>query len=88
MTVKTAISLDDKLLERVDALARETGLSRSRLFALAMSGYLEQYENQRILESLTEVYGDPAAQSRSAENKAFAAAHRSGQLKQLEDDEW
>ena len=83
MTIKTAISLDDVLMERVDALARETGLSRSRLFALAMRGYLERYENQRILESLNEVYGEPSAESLDTEDETRAAAHRARHRRRL-----
>jgi predicted DNA-binding protein len=81
MTVKTAISLDDVLLERVDALARETGLSRSRLFALAMYRYLERYENQRLLETLNEVYGGLPGE----DDQALRTAHRSQHRRQVED---
>ena len=84
MTVKTAISLDDALLKRVDALARETGLSRSRLFALAMSGYLERYENQRMLASLNEVYSDLASDPSVEDEQVLRAARRSRHRRQVE----
>ena len=77
MTVKTAISLDNALMERVDALARASGLSRSRLFSLAMHGYLEQYENQMMLETLNEVYGEPSAEQDTEQEEALRTQRRS-----------
>ena len=38
--VKTAISLDSHLLSEADRTARAMGLSRSRLFSLALDAYL------------------------------------------------
>ena len=56
--MKTAISLDDKLLEEADETAKQIGVSRSRLFSLAMEEYLRQHRNRQILESLNRVYTD------------------------------
>ena len=56
MTVKTAISLEDTLFERVDALARELDISRSHLFALAAQQFIERYENQHLLEATNVAY--------------------------------
>jgi metal-responsive CopG/Arc/MetJ family transcriptional regulator len=39
--MKTAISIDDGLLQEADDTARRLGVSRSRLFALAVSDFLE-----------------------------------------------
>ena len=54
--MKTAISIDDALLQRADETARTMGLSRSRLFALAVGDFLQQRQNQRMLQRLNEVY--------------------------------
>jgi predicted transcriptional regulator len=54
--VKTAISIDEKLLREADETARLMGLSRSRLFALAIGEFLQR-------QRLNEVYAnglDPA----------------------------
>lgn len=56
--VKTAISLQETLLKRIDALARELDMSRSRLFALAAEEYLHRYQNQKLLEALNAAYDD------------------------------
>jgi len=85
MTAKTAISLDDALLERVDVVARETGLSRSKLFSLSMREYLDRYEHRRILEALNEVYGDSTADIATYEDAALAAHHRARHRRRLED---
>jgi len=36
--MKTAISIDDQLLQDADRAAKRMGLSRSRLFSLALQG--------------------------------------------------
>lgn len=40
--MKTAISIDDGLLREADETARMMGLSRSRLFALAVGDFLRR----------------------------------------------
>ena len=58
--MKTAISLDDGLLREADEAARRMGLSRSRLFALAMGGFLERQRKDEMLLRLNKVYGGGA----------------------------
>jgi metal-responsive CopG/Arc/MetJ family transcriptional regulator len=57
-TVKTAISIDEALFERVDAVAHELDIPRSRVFAQAVEAYIQHYENQKLLEALNAAYGD------------------------------
>jgi len=57
-TMKTAISLDDKLLQEADETARQMGLSRSRLFSVALQEYLIQRRQKQVLERLNEAYAD------------------------------
>jgi metal-responsive CopG/Arc/MetJ family transcriptional regulator len=59
-TVKTAISIDDRLLQEADETARALGLSRSRLFALAVSAYLQEQRREQMLARLNEVYANEA----------------------------
>jgi metal-responsive CopG/Arc/MetJ family transcriptional regulator len=54
--MKTAISLDDGLLREVDEAARAMGLSRSRIFALAVLDFLEKQRQEQMLLRLNEVY--------------------------------
>ena len=54
--MKTAVSIDDGLLREADEMARQLGVSRSRLFALAVRDFLQQRRQQNILRQLNEVY--------------------------------
>jgi len=56
--MKTAISLDDDLLHEADKTARQMGLSRSRLFALALQNYLTERRREKMLEQLNQAYAD------------------------------
>jgi len=60
--MKTAISVDDRLLSEADQTAREMGLSRSRLIAVALEAYLRRRRQEDTVARLNEVYGeaDPA----------------------------
>lgn len=55
-TMKTAISIDDGLLHEADETARLMGLSRSRLFALAVVDFLKRQRDEQMLARLNEVY--------------------------------
>ena len=57
MTAKTAISLDEELLKKVDALAGELHLSRSGVFAEAVHEYLMRHENHLLFEAINDTYG-------------------------------
>jgi hypothetical protein len=56
--MKTAISIDGELLQEADETARIMGLSRSRLFALALGDFLQQRRREQMLLRLNEVYAD------------------------------
>ena len=50
--MKTAISVADQLLEEADKAATEIGVSRSKLFSIAMEAYLRQIRHKEITEQL------------------------------------
>ncbi len=54
--MKTAISIDDGLLQEADETARLMGLSRSRLFAMAVGDFLQRQRQEQMLLRLNEVY--------------------------------
>jgi predicted transcriptional regulator len=54
--MKTAISIDDGLLHEADETARRMGVSRSRLFALAVGDFMERQRREKMLAQLNEVY--------------------------------
>lgn len=56
--MKTAISIDDGLLHEVDETARRMGLSRSRLFALAVGDFLQRERREQMLHRLNEIYAN------------------------------
>lgn len=56
--MKTAISIDDGLLQEADKTARLMGLSRSRLFARAVSDFLQRQRQEQMLLRLNEVYAN------------------------------
>jgi len=74
--VKTAISLDTNLLKEADQTARALGLSRSRLFSLALEDYLRQRRQQQILEQLNQTYSDHP-NPKATTNKNMKAKFRS-----------
>jgi len=54
--MKTAISIEDGLLREADQTASLMGLSRSRLFAVAVGDFLERHRKEQMLLRLNEVY--------------------------------
>ncbi len=73
--VKTAISLDEKLFNRVNKLSKEMHVSRSRLFTLAVKDYLKKQENREILAQLNKAYGDQAAEEEVEIMKSMRVRH-------------
>lgn len=59
--MKTAIPLEDDLLLQPDRTAREMGVSRSRLFSIALQAYLRKRRNAEIVDRLKKVYADAPA---------------------------
>lgn len=56
--VKTAISIPDELFAAGDRLARRLGVSRSELYARALSRYLAGADDTEVTAALDDVYGD------------------------------
>jgi predicted transcriptional regulator len=75
--MKTAISLDSDLLQRADQTARAMGLTRSRLFSLAIEDYLRRRQQQNMIEQLNQVYSDEAQPTEARTAKRMKAKFRS-----------
>ena len=56
--IKTAISLEEELFNKVKKLAKDMNLSRSKLFTLAVKDFLQKQENKKILAQLNSAYSD------------------------------
>jgi metal-responsive CopG/Arc/MetJ family transcriptional regulator len=83
--VKTAISIQDSLFKQVEELARQMRVSRSQLFAMAMEAFLQQYENQQLVERLNQAYSDKP----DAAEQAYLAQMKHKYRQRLEvDEQW
>lgn len=82
--VKTAISLEKPLLKQVDLTAQEMGISRSRLFVLAVEEFLKRQENQRLIDAINKVYSEPL----SEDDERYLQAIQHDYAKLLEDEAW
>ena len=62
--MKTAISLPDELVDAADELADKLGISRSLLYARALSDYVAHHSNSQrdVTDRLNRVYGDVDSQ--------------------------
>jgi metal-responsive CopG/Arc/MetJ family transcriptional regulator len=78
--MKTAISLPDDLFKLAEAAARRLRMSRSQLYAAALSEFLERRQSNRITERLNEIY--------SKESSKVDPALHSAQIKSIERDSW
>lgn len=54
--IKTAISIEEQLFQRISELAQQLNISRSRFFALATKEFIERHQNLELLEALNEAY--------------------------------
>jgi predicted transcriptional regulator len=78
--MKTAVSLPDELFRQADAAARRLRVSRSQLYATAISEFLDRRQTDTITERLNQVYSRHPAQVDAALDRA--------QLRSLEKDTW
>ena len=54
--MKTAISISDTLFEKAEKTANLLGISRSRLFVLALEDYIIKHNGEMVTRKLNEVY--------------------------------
>lgn len=81
--VKTAISLDEKLFNRVNKLAKKMHVTRSRLFTLAVDDFLKKQENEYLLTQLNKAYADT-----DDEEMKISSSMKSKQRKIVEQESW
>jgi len=82
--VKTAISLDEELLIKVNSLADNLHVSRSKVFTMAVQDYLKKQENQSLLAQLNEAYEDFPDEEESGVLKSIRVKHN----KIIEQESW
>ncbi len=54
--MKTAVSINDDIYQEAEQAARQLGLSRSRLYSLAILEYVQTHQPDAITAKLNEVY--------------------------------
>lgn len=54
--MKTAISLPDILFEKAETTAKKLGISRSRLFSLAIEEFIQNYNPGEVTKKLNQIY--------------------------------
>lgn len=74
--MKTAISVDDELVREADGAAHEMGVSRSRLFSLAMESFLRSRRQAAATEQLNRVYAAPPTPAEKALTARMKAKFR------------
>ena len=82
--VKTAISIDDNLLEETGNLAQELAIPRSQVVSLALEDYIRRYRNKQLLAQINEAYSD----SPDPEDKNTLEIIQSHRRKLGKHDEW
>jgi hypothetical protein len=56
--MKTAISIPDKIYVLAQRMAHRMGLSRSKLYVIAIKAYLEKCSRENVTQKLNEIYGE------------------------------
>ncbi|MGD8782108.1 MAG: ribbon-helix-helix protein, CopG family [Ignavibacteria bacterium] len=82
--VKTAISLEKKLFDKVNELAAEMHISRSRLFTQALREYIKKIENKILLSDINAVYEDFPGE----EEAMISRVMKNKQRKTIEIEPW
>jgi predicted transcriptional regulator len=78
--MKTAVSLPDELFRLAERTARKLKMSRSQLYATAISEFIDRRQARKITERLNEIYSEESA-------KLDSALHRA-QIKSLAKESW
>ena len=76
--MKTAVSLPDELFLSANDLAKRQGVSRSELFAVALSEYLAKHRDEDVTSKLNDVLADQSSGIGRALRKAQARSVGSG----------
>ncbi len=79
--IKTAISIEKPIFEKMDVLAKNLKISRSRVFALAAQEFIQRHKNIELLKSLNDAYDD------LPESEPIVAEMRSNHYKMVK-DQW
>lgn len=78
--MKTSISIPDHVFDEAEKQAQRLGMSRSELYANAVSEYLREHRGEEVTEKLNEIY--------QKESSRLDPVSRTLQFVSLQKDEW
>ena len=78
--MKTAISIPDKVFRSADSLAKRLGVSRSQLYATAITEFLLRHQSRKVTERLDHIYEE--------EDSSLAQGFITAEMKSLPTEEW
>jgi len=78
--MKTAISIPDKIFRSADSLAKRLGVSRSQLYATAITEFLLRHQSRKVTERLDHIYEE--------EDSSMAQGFVTAEMKSLPSEEW
>jgi len=82
-TIKTAISIDESLFNKVKNLSTELHLSRSKIFSQAVEYFITDAENLELLASLNESFSSDL----NGVDRSFLKQAKQNYLKRLRDED-
>lgn len=75
--MKTAVSIQKSLFDQAERIAREMGISRSRLFSLALEDYIRREQNRELLTQINAAFAnEPDAIEKSLRLKSRSTHRR------------
>ena len=74
--VKTAISLDENIFKKVNKIAHDLHVSRSKVFTLAVLDFIKKQENITLLAQLNEAYEDDPTEEENKILKSMRNSHK------------
>ena len=83
-SVKTAISMQKDLFQKVNVLADELQVSRSRLFVMAVQNFIKQNESKKMLSKINRAFSDYP----DSEEKRVHSKMSEKQFNNLERESW
>lgn len=79
--IKTAISIEKPIFEKMDMLAKNLKVSRSFIFSQAAKEFIQRHQNNELLEQINKAYDD------QSESESLISKMRSKHRK-LVKDQW
>ncbi|MCE2514940.1 MAG: ribbon-helix-helix protein, CopG family [Acidobacteria bacterium] len=76
--MKTGVSLPDELFLSADHLAKRQGISRSKLYAVALAEYLAKHRDADVTSRLNEVLAEESSDIDPALRRAQARSVQAG----------